>query len=127
MNRGADIKRRKLLAAAALAGVGGGQLLGCGGSGGTNVAAPAPSPLPPSPPPVVWDPSPLLFIAGSQGRADLSLTLPSTVVRGGSFSLAATSSPLPPQISLSPSGILSAANPVESLTSNVVFSYVEPG
>jgi len=121
------MKRRKLLAAAALAGVGAGQLLGCGGSGGTNAGVPAPSPLPPSPPLVVWDPSPLLFVAGSQGRVDLSLTLPSTVVRGGSFSLAATSSPLPPQISLSPSGVLSATNPVEGLTADVVFSYLEPG
>jgi hypothetical protein len=74
----------------------------------------------------VWDPSPLYFIAGHPGNIDLSLTLPPTILRGGTFSLAPSSSPLPPQISLAPNGILSTTDPVEGATTNAFFTYVEP-
>jgi hypothetical protein len=64
-----------------------------------------------------------MFLAGSS--TDLSATLPADVCRGGVFGLAANSSPLPPQLTLLPSGILSSTGPPVD-TSNVVFSYREP-
>jgi hypothetical protein len=98
--------------------------LGCGGSSGDGpVATPAPS-LPA--PPVSWNPSPLLFIAGSNGSVDLASTLPAGVLRGGTFGLATNSSPLPPRLSLAPNGILSASAPVVGSAANIIFTYAEP-
>jgi len=67
----------------------------------------------------------LLFLAGSPASTDLSATLPPEVCRGGVFGLAANSSPLPPQLTLTPGGILYSAGPPVDV-SNVVFSYQEP-
>ena len=76
-----------------------------------------------------WDPAPwLMFRAGdSRVSVDLSLTLPAGVRSGGTFSVASTSDSLPPGISLSSQGILTALNPVEGITSNIIFTYSEPG
>ena len=76
----------------------------------------------------VWDPTPwLLFRAGASNVSlDLSLTLPTGVRRGGTFSLASTSGSLPDGMSLSAQGILIAVNPVAGITSKIIFSYAEP-
>ena len=76
----------------------------------------------------VWDPTPwLLFTAGeSNVSLDLSLTLPTGIRSGGTFCLAATSSSLPSGMSLSAQGILTLANPIAGITSNIIFDYAEP-
>ena len=76
----------------------------------------------------VWDPSPwLLFTAGkSHVSLDLSLTLSTGIRPGGTFSLAATSGPLPAGVSLSAQGILTLTNPIAGTTSNIIFAYAEP-
>jgi len=117
------MQRRKFLISA-VAGAASVQLAGCGGSGGGGSFGEAPpSALPGA---VVWDPAPLLFLAGSFSSIDLTLTLPAGIRRGGIFGLAPNSDPLPPQLTLSPSGVLSSSGPPVSFTSNVVFTYQEP-
>jgi hypothetical protein len=116
------MERRQFLIVAGISGAGGVGLLGCGGS-----AAPAGTPPTALAAPAVWDPSPLYFIAGFQGNIDLSNTLPPNVLRGGTFALAPSSSPLPREVTLAPDGILSTLSPVESLSPNIFFTYVEPG
>lgn len=71
------------------------------------------------------DPPPVL-IAGSSSGYDLSQTLPQGVVRGGNFSLDASSAPLPNGVTLSPAGILSASASATGTFSGVVFAYKEP-
>ena len=121
------MERREFLisAVASAASVG---LPGCGGSGGGGSAGggSAGGPSCPVHAAIDWNFAPLLmFLGGSPSSTDLSGTLPAGVCQGGVFSLAANSSPLPPQLTLSPSGILSSAGPPAD-TSNVVFSYQEP-
>ena len=116
-------KRRSLLMGAASAG--GIGVTGCGGSGSdtSGPAVPQADQVP-----TLWDPSPWMwFIAGASRSVDLALTLPSGIVRGGVFELASGSAPLPRGLSLSPAGMLSAKEPAESRTANVVFTYAEPG
>lgn len=118
------MNRRRILLAAA--GIGGATLLGCGGSGSSDVAALQP----PAPPQlqIVWDPTPwMVFIAGSTTTVDLNATLPAEVKPGGTFSLATGSTPLPPGFALAANGRLTATNPQEGQTRNVLFMYVEPG
>jgi hypothetical protein len=57
---------------------------------------------------------------------DLALTLPSGVARGGVFSLAPSSQPLPFGVLLASNGLLTVSNPAAGLTEGVVFSYSEP-
>ncbi|MGH6624894.1 MAG: hypothetical protein ACREBN_13015 [Burkholderiaceae bacterium] len=95
-------------------------LVGCGGSA-EGASAPAPAL------PVAWDPAQLFFIVDIVSSVDLSHTLPLGVVRGGTFQLAPGSSPLPPDFTLSPNGILLATRPAIGLTVNIVFTYTEPG
>lgn len=115
-----EMKRRTLLvsavATAAIA-----ELPGCGGTDSGSVAPTALSG------PVAWNPGALLFLAGSFSSIDLAQTLPLGVRRGGVFSLAAGSSPLPAQLSLSPDGFLLAAEAPVSTTANIVFTYQQPG
>jgi hypothetical protein len=114
------MKRRDFLISA-LASAASVELPGCAGSVGG--AGEARSPATGA---VVWNPAPLLFLAGSFSSIDLSMTLPAGIRRGGVFGLAAHSSPLPSHLKLSPSGILSADGPPVSVTSNVIFTYQEP-
>jgi hypothetical protein len=114
------MKRRQFLASA-IAAATGAELLGCGGGSDSNSAA-----SPALAGPVVWDPGPLLFVAESFASIDLAQTLPIGVRRGGVFSLAAGSSPLPAQLSLSPDGLLRATGASVSSTANIVFAYQEP-
>jgi chitodextrinase len=78
--------------------------------------------------PVTWsvDPPPVL-VAGSSNAFDLSQTLPQGVVRGGAFSLAKNSAPLPSGVTLSSAGLLSASSTATGSVSGVVFSYTPPG
>ena len=110
-----SVKRRELLKLGALSYAV--ALAGCGRSHGENI------------PSEVWDPTPwLLFTAGASNVSlDLSLTLPTGIRRGGAFSLASTSKSLPDGMSLSAHGILIAVNPVAGITSEIIFSYAEPG
>lgn len=91
-------------------------LSGCGGSDRSEDSS------------AVWDPSSsLVFTAGSGNvRVDLTQTLPSGVIRGGTFSLSPTSRPLPAGVTLSAQGILTAVSPVAGITSDIVFAYTEP-
>ena len=75
-----------------------------------------------------WDPTPWLLFKAEQANVslDLSLTLPTGIRPGGTFSLAATSGPLPSGMSLSAQGILTLANPIAGVTNNIVFAYAEP-
>jgi hypothetical protein len=114
--------RRRELLVSAIAAAAGAELLGCcGGNGDSASGAP-----PTLAGPVVWDPGPLLFVAGSFASIDLSQTLPVGMRRGGVFGLAAGSSPLPAQLSLSADGFLLAAGASVISTANLVFSYQEP-
>jgi hypothetical protein len=119
-----EMKRRKFLISA-IASAASVELLGCGGSGGGG-SFPSGDAPPALPGAVIWNPAPLVFAEGSFASIDLSLTLPARVRRGGVFGVAANSSPLPSQLTLSPSGILSANGPPLSVTSNVIFTYEEP-
>jgi chitodextrinase len=76
--------------------------------------------------PVAWqlDPPPVLFAGGS--AFDLSKTLPSNVIRGGTFSLDASSAPLPSGVTLTATGLLSATASSTGSFEAVVFSYSEP-
>lgn len=76
---------------------------------------------------VTWsvNPQPVL-IAGSSSGFDLSQTLPQGVARGGTFSLDASSAPLPNGVTLSPAGILSASASTTGTFSGVIFAYQEP-
>jgi hypothetical protein len=79
------MKRRKFLISAI--GAASVELLGCegslGGGRGLSAGVPRQTALPGA---VVWDPSPLLFLAGRFSSIDLSLTLPPGDRRGGVFS-----------------------------------------
>ena len=100
--------------------------MGCGGSGsGSTSESNAPQPdIQPS----VWDLSPWMWFIARQSRTiDLSATLPAEAIRGGVFNLASGSAALPSGFSLTPNGLLTATNPAESQTANVVFAYNEPG
>ena len=108
---------------AALSGVQAATVLGCGGSSGDS-SDPGSSAAPRDPGP--WIPSALYFLADSQGSVDLSQSLPVGVVRGGTFQLAPGSSPLPPNLTLSPNGMLRAAMPAIGSTANIIFTYAEP-
>jgi hypothetical protein len=93
-----------------------------------NQPPPAPSPTPspaPSPPPP-WNPVIPAFIANRGGTFDLTTTLPVDVARGGTFGVSPNGQPLPVGITLTPSGILSAANPVIGETRGVIFTYTLP-
>jgi len=114
------MKRRNLLISA-LASAASIDLLGCAASRGGGGEARSPTTGA-----VVWNPAPLLFLAGKSSSIDLSMTLPAAIRRGGVFGLAAHSNPLPSHLKLSPSGILSADGPPVSVTSNVIFTYREP-
>jgi hypothetical protein len=114
--------RRKFVISA-IASVASFALLGCVVTGGGSSTDALPSPQSAA---VVWDPAPLLFMAGRISTYDLSKTLPPGIARGGVFGLAPNSSPLPPGLTLSPDGILSASGPPVSVTSNVIFTYREP-
>lgn len=117
------MKRRALLLGAA--GAGGTLLIGCGGSGGQSTLETG-SPLPDALS-AVWDPSPWMwFIAGQSRTIDLADTLPAEVLRGGLFGLASGGAPLPPRFVLSPAGLLTATDPAESRTANIVFTYKAP-
>jgi hypothetical protein len=117
------MQRRRILLAAV--GLGGTTLLSCGGSGSADGAL---APPPVAQPQIVWDVTPwMVFIAGQSTSVDLGVTLPPEFARGGSFSLAAGSAPLPPGFALSPGGRLTVSNPQLGQTPNVVFMYVEPG
>jgi hypothetical protein len=114
--------RRRAFLESAIAAAAGAKLLGCGGGGSDSNSAASPALAGP----VVWDPSPLLFMAESFASIDLAQTLPIGVRRGGVFSLAAASRPLPAQLSLSPDGLLRATGASVSSTANIVFAYQEP-
>lgn len=78
-------------------------------------------------PALTWsiNPPPVL-IAGSSSGYDLSQTLPLGIVRGGTFSLDASSAPLPSGVTLSPAGTLSANTSTTGTFSGVIFAYKEP-
>lgn len=87
--------------------------------------SPTPTPPPPSGPPP-WNPVIPAFIADRGGQFDLATTLPDGVARGGTFGVSSSGRALPTGITLSPSGILSALNPVVGETTGVIFTYTLP-
>jgi hypothetical protein len=66
------------------------------------------------------------FIVDRGGSFDLSTTLPDGIARGGTFGVSSSGRALPAGVTLSPSGILSAVNPVVGETSGVIFTYTLP-
>lgn len=113
------MERREFLMTAVLSTAGGAALFGCkrtSESSGTASVVPS-----------SWNPSPLLFLAGETATFDLGTTLPAGVARGGTFSLAPGSGPLPAQVALSPNGVLTADSPVDGTAANIIFLYTEPG
>jgi hypothetical protein len=66
------------------------------------------------------------FTSGSSTAFDLSTTLPSGVVSGGTFSVDPNGAPLPTGMTLSSKGILSVGTAVATSVGGVVFVYAEP-
>jgi hypothetical protein len=66
------------------------------------------------------------FFAGSGASFDLTVTLPSGVAKGGTFSVATSGASLPPGMTLSPSGILLVGTAAAGQTSGVIFAYTPP-
>lgn len=75
---------------------------------------------------VDWSPGTLSLVIGERTSIDLSATLPSGVARGGTFSVAADGTPLPPGMSLEASGALLLGTAAVGDTDGVVFVYEEP-
>ena len=99
-------------------------LVGCGGSGAPAVTAPAML----SATAEEWDLSSWMwFIAGQSRVIDLSQTLPPDAVRGGVFGLASGRQPCRRVSRCKPSGLLTVVNPTVGQTTNVQFTYAEPG
>lgn len=67
------------------------------------------------------------FIRGAPGMFDLAATLPSGTAPGGKFGVAANGTALPPTMTLSAAGILSAGSAPVGATSDVVFTYAVAG
>lgn len=75
--------------------------------------------------PWIINPAPS-FTFGSNQTLDLSLTLPAGIVKGGTFAVSATGSPLPAGMTLAANGILSVGSAAVGDTLNVSFEYTEP-
>lgn len=88
-------------------------LNGCGGSESGSSAA-------------GWRVGQVYFLAGDTATVDLSLTLPSEVVKGGTFGVSASGTPLPSGMTLTQSGILAVGSATAVSVDGVVFTYVEP-
>jgi hypothetical protein len=100
-------------------------LAGCGGSDEASVATPSqPAPAPPTA--QDWSVNLPVFLVGSGASFDLSATLPSGVTKGGTFSLAPNSAPLPAGMTLSTAGILSVGTAVSGQTAGLMFAYAAP-
>lgn len=99
----------------------------CGGGGGSANAEQSNEPDPgPPPPPSPWNPGPLVFVAGGADTIDLAATLPPHVRRGGTFSLAQGSPPLPAGMTLEPDGVLRLGTAPIGAEALVTFAYEEP-
>jgi hypothetical protein len=66
------------------------------------------------------------LLVGSGATFDLAPTLPSGVVRGGTFGVSSSGSSLPGGMSLSSAGLLSVGNATSGQTTGVLFTYAEP-
>jgi hypothetical protein len=76
--------------------------------------------------PLAWNVSLPGFIAGGNTTFDLATTLPSSVARGGVFTVSSSGHALPSGMTLSPSGILSVNVASSGQTTGVIFSYQTP-
>jgi hypothetical protein len=88
---------------------------------------PAPTPSPAPPPPAPWSVGLIELRAGNGATFDLSVTLPGSVPRGGTFSVSPSGAPLPAGMTLSASGLLSVGNAAPGQTTGVIFAYTPPG
>lgn len=75
---------------------------------------------------VDWSPGTLSLVIGERTSVDLSATLPASVARGGTFSVATDGAALPTGMSLDAAGILSLGTASVGITDGVVFVYEEP-
>lgn len=91
----------------------------------------APSPVQTPPPPETnlpsWNINPKpIFTAETNSSYDLSNTLPTSVKKGGTFSVDPNGAPLPIGMVLSSSGILYVGTATAGEVSDVIFNYDEP-
>jgi hypothetical protein len=112
-----------------LAACGGG---GGGGAAGSGIETSPPvtaggSPVQPSAPTPSWSVPPTIgLVADGQYSFDLSITLPSGVKLGGTFSVDPSGAALPTGVTLSSKGILSASSGAAlDAVSGIVFAYSE--
>jgi hypothetical protein len=108
-------------------------LAGCGGGSDASSPlgappAPAPPPTPPTPPaaPTAWSPYVPALIVGSGATFDLTSTLPTSISRGGRFSIDSAGSRLPAGMSLSTAGILAVGSAAIGSVTGVIFTYDTP-
>jgi hypothetical protein len=115
-------RRNFLLTTLSAVGVAG--LPACGG-GGSSAEPPAGQRT--TAPTAAWDVAPVLVAGVAQAVFDLSASLPASVRRGGRFSVSPTGAQLPPGVTLSPAGVLSAASDASvGVTEGIIFAYEEP-
>ena len=89
-------------------------------------AVPTPSPPPTSSAPQSWDPIVPPLLVGSHSTFDLSRTLPSSIARGGKFSVDTAGAPLPRGMSLSAAGLIAVGTAAIGSVVGVVFAYESP-
>jgi hypothetical protein len=106
----ANPKRRRFTAGLVLGLASLGSLAGCGGYA---------DPL--------WEVAPTGALALPPGTSfNLATTLPSGVASGGVFEVDPSGSPLPPGVTLSPSGLLFVSGTATGGTAGVIFRYTPP-
>jgi hypothetical protein len=77
-------------------------------------------------PVAAWVPAVPTLIVGSSATFELSQTLPSGVVRGGTFGIDPAGIPLPTGMKLQSGGTLSVGSATVGTVTGVVFTYDEP-
>ncbi|HET9024294.1 MAG TPA: hypothetical protein VFN64_06945 [Burkholderiaceae bacterium] len=74
-----------------------------------------------------WDVVPNRALSLSAGASfDLAATLPANIAPGGRFDVDPSGAPLPPGITLMPSGLLTVSGSATGGTAGVVFRYTPP-
>jgi hypothetical protein len=64
---------------------------------------------------------------GSGATINLASTLPTGVVKGGTFGISSSGASLPTGMTLSPAGILAVGSATTGAVVGVIFTYAEPG
>jgi len=76
--------------------------------------------------PTGWNVGPLYLVVDSGATVDLALTLPSNIIKGGTFGVSPSGSALPIGMTLSTLGILALGSATVGTFNGVVFTYTEP-